>query len=67
MYIQILVTIHRKSLDLLNTGSAFLVTRVYKDTVKIRITVTRVSTPSAGLYYPPFVWWRKIIGKICTS
>lgn len=41
--------------NLLNVGSAFLATRVYKDTVKIRIMVTRVSTPLAGLYSPLFV------------
>lgn len=37
------------------TGSAFLATRVYKDTVIIQIMVTRVSTPLVGPYFLRFV------------
>lgn len=37
------------------TGSAFPATRVYKDTAKIRITVTRASTLLAGRCSPLFV------------
>lgn len=47
--------LHLININLLNTGSAFLATRVYKDTAKIRIMVTRVSTHSAGPYSPLFV------------